>query len=74
MKLNTNKQIDDVEALNAAVTEYNTEMLGRGKNSVRFSRQSYEEVKKKAEDRQAFLAPIKPITETDVVLEVEVKA
>ena len=74
VKLNTNKQIDDVEALKTAVTEYNTEMLERGKKSVRFSRQSYEEVKKKAEDRQAFLAPVKPIPEADVVLEVEVKA
>ena len=73
-KLNENKQIDDVEVLKTAVTEYNTEMLERGKKSVRFSRQSYEEVKKKAENRQAFLAPIKPIPEADVVLEVAVQA
>ena len=69
-----NEQAHNIEAMKAAVTKYNTEMLERGKKSVRFSRQSYEEVKKKAEDRLAFLAPIKPIPEADFVLEVEVKA
>ena len=70
-RLNKDGQMDDVEAVKAAVAEYNAEMLERGKKSVQFSRASYEEAKKKVENRQAFLAPMKPMAEADVVLEVK---
>lgn len=75
VKLNEGGHVDDIKAVQAAVTEYNTEMLDRGGKSVRSSRESYEEAKKKAENRAAFLAPIKPIADAEIVnLEVRVKA
>ena len=70
-RLNTDGKIRDTEAVKAAVDEYNAEMLERGKKSVRFSRESYEEAKKRAENRQPFLAPMRPLAETDIVLEVK---
>lgn len=70
-RLNEDGQICDVEAVQAQVAEYNAEMLERGKKSVRFSRESYEEAQKRVENRQAFLAPMKPIAEADIVIEVK---
>ena len=70
-KLNEDGQIGDVVAVDSAVSEYNVEMLERGGKSVQFSRESYEEAKKRVENRQAFLAPMKLIPDADVVLEVK---
>ena len=70
-RLNEDGQIGDVVAVESAVSEYNLEMLERGRKSVRFSRESYEEAKKRVENRQAFLAPMKLIPDADVVLEVK---
>lgn len=70
-RLNTDGTIHDIEAVKTAVNGYNAEMLERGSRSVRLSRESYDEAKKRAEKRQPFLAPMKPLPETEIVLEMK---
>lgn len=62
---------NDTAALKATIAEYNAEMLERGVASVRFSRASYEEAKKKVKDRLPFAYAIQPLPETEIVLEVQ---
>ena len=71
VRLNADGNIRDIEAVNATVKEYNTEMLKRGVESVRFSRGSYDEAKKKAANRQPFVVPMRPLPETEIVLEMK---
>lgn len=59
-------------AIKTAVEAYNTDMLRRSGQSVRSSRISYDEAKKKVEKRQAFLAPMKMIAETEINMAVKV--
>ncbi len=71
VQLNSDGKVGEIEAVKASIEEYNAEMLERGTRSVRFSRQSYDEAKKKVENRQAFLAPMKSLEEKEVVLEIK---
>lgn len=57
-------------AIKAAISEFNAKMLEIGVDSVRFSRASYKEAKKIAEDRQPFALPLQPLQDVEVVLEV----
>jgi 2-polyprenyl-6-methoxyphenol hydroxylase-like FAD-dependent oxidoreductase len=65
---NTEGTINNIEAVKTGVAAYNAEMLQRGGDSVRFSRASYEEAKKQAVNRKAFLAPMKVLSDKEVVL------
>lgn len=60
----------NLSAIKTAVEAYNTDMLRRSGKSVRSSRISYDEAKKKVEKRQAFLAPMKMIPKEEINLEV----
>lgn len=57
----------DTTTIKAAISEFNTEMLGRGAESVRFSRASYDEAKKIAKERQPFAMPAKVLPEVVIV-------
>lgn len=63
--------IRDIEAIKPLFAEYSAEMLKRGGDSVRFSRESYDEAKKKASNRQPFVVPMRPLPPKEVVLEVD---
>jgi len=60
----------EVETVKKAVGAYHTEMLARGGNAVRSSRESYQEAKRRAETGEHFIAGgiMKPIPEEPVVL------
>ncbi|KAI1155275.1 FAD/NAD(P)-binding domain-containing protein [Nemania diffusa] len=68
-KLGADGGVPSLGAIRTAVEAYNTDMLRRSGESVRSSRVSYDEAKKKVEKRQAFLAPMKMIPKTEISLD-----
>ncbi|KAI1350266.1 hypothetical protein F5Y01DRAFT_326639 [Xylaria sp. FL0043] len=70
-KLNVNEnEAPTLGAIKTAVEAYNVDMLKRSGRSVRSSRISYEEAKKKVDKRQPFLAPMKVVPATEISLKI----
>ncbi|PTU20624.1 hypothetical protein P175DRAFT_0501244 [Aspergillus ochraceoroseus IBT 24754] len=67
-QLNADGGVRNIEAVKAAVNEYNQEMLERGVKSVRLSREWVDGSKVK--DKKPLLAPMKVIPPAEVVLDV----
>ncbi|KAL5402960.1 hypothetical protein PMIN06_003017 [Paraphaeosphaeria minitans] len=67
-KLSTEDRFKDINAVQAGVAEYHSEMLQRGTAAVRRSRSSYQDAKKRSETGEHFTSGMKPLAIEPVVL------
>ena len=73
-QLEVDAKFRDIEAVKTGIAEYHNEMLARGTNAVRASRNAYQEAKKRIDSGEPFTAGTRPLVVKSVTLPTKVSS